>query len=571
MSDYTRDSRSAVGSKHQLGPLSAVAKPLPNLFVRSVALLSILYGALGLLLITSVQFGFITAGAALLTGVLTALGQFIVGPWALDLTLRFLYRIEWVALESLPEHVQILVQKVCKKHGFSAPSFGVIADGAPQAFTYGHYPSNARLVISRGILELLSPDEIDSVVAHELGHVRHWDMVVMTIAQVVPLVAFYIYRAAYDVAEDRGKARAPALVVALGAYVVFIASELVVLWFSRTREYYADQFAARETNNPNALAAALVTIGYGLARGGAPLSASPGARPQRSASGPGFAPLNIFDQRAALNLVVSTQAGSREGEFNRDLLKGALQWDLWNPWATFFEVQSTHPLIAKRLAQLAGHARSLGQTPLVEFDREKPESYWDEFFIDLVVTVLPALGLFLSVAILGVLAASGNFNPRLIGGVFAITGLAFLLKVRMAYRADSFPERTVAELLQEVEVSPVRPVPTTLSGTVIGKGVPGLIWSEDFVVRDSTGIIFLDYRQPFGFWEWLFGLLRAGSYQGKRVTVTGWFRRSPVPFIEISTIAVEGTSGTRRCYVRTVKVLVGIALTGIGVWILTSA
>jgi hypothetical protein len=141
----------------------------------------------------------------------------------------------------------------------------------------------------------------------------------------------------------------------------------------------------------------------------------------------------------------------------------------------------------------------------------------------------------------------------------------------MAYRADRFPERTVAELLQEVKVSPVRPVPTTISGTIIGKGVPGLIWSEDFVVRDSTGIIFLDYRQPFGLWEWLFGLLRAGSYQGKRVTVTGWFRRSPVPFIEISTIEAEGASGARRCYVRPVKVLVGLALVGLGVWILTSS
>jgi Zn-dependent protease with chaperone function len=571
MSTHTRDSLSSPRARGTARELSAVARPLPNLFVRSFALISVLYGALALLLITSVQFGFITAGAALLTGILTAAVQFVVGPWILDLTLRFLYRIEWVSLESLPAHARTLVERVCTKHRFRTPSFGIIPDGAPQAFTYGHHPSNARLVVSRGILELLTPDEIDAVVAHELGHVRHWDMVVMTIAQVVPLVAYYIYRAAVDLAEERGKARAPALLVALGAYVVFILSELTVLWFSRTREYYADQFAARETNNPNALSAALVTIGYGLARGGAATSAAPGMRPQRSASGPGFAPLNIFDQRAALNLVVSTQAGTRDGDFNRDVLQGALQWDLWNPWATFFEVQSTHPLIAKRLELLAAQAQSLGQTPLVVFDRKKPESYWDEFFIDLVVTVLPALGLLLGVAILGVLATTGNFNPRWLGSVFALTGLAFLLKVRMAYRADRFPERTVAELLQEVKVSPVRPVPTTISGTIIGKGVPGLIWSEDFVVRDSTGIIFLDYRQPFGLWEWLFGLLRAGSYQGKRVTVTGWFRRSPVPFIEISTIEAEGASGARRCYVRPVKVLVGLALVGLGVWILTSS
>ncbi len=87
-----------------------------------------------------------------------------------------------------------------------------------------------------------------------------------------------------------------------------------------------------------------------------------------------------------------------------------------------------------------------------------------------------------------------------------------------------------------------------MRGTIIGKGVPGLIWSEDFVMRDGTGILFLDYRQPLRIWEWLFGLFRAGDFTGKAVEAVGWFRRAPVPYLELKSITVDGV--TRNSYAR---------------------
>ena len=56
--------------------------------------------------------------------------------------------------------------------------------------------------------------------------------------------------------------------------------------------------------------------------------------------------------------------------------------------------------------------------------------------------------------------------------------------------------------------------------------MPGYILSEDFVMRDETGIIFLDYRQPLAIWEMLFGLLKAGDFAGEPVVVEGWYRRA---------------------------------------------
>lgn len=148
----------------------------------------------------------------------------------------------------------------------------------------------------------------------------------------------------------------------------------------------------------------------------------------------------------------------------------------------------------------------------------------------------------------------------LAGGV-GMAGLASLVKTRFAYRRDFFPHLSVAALLHKVKVSSVRPVPATLTGTMIGKGVPGLIWSEDFVLQDHTGILFIDYRQPLGIWNFLFGLFRAGRYQGKKVRVTGWFRRAPVPYLELNRLEVlDGSQPPRRCYTYPARLLAGAFL-----------
>ena len=127
-------------------------------------------------------------------------------------------------------------------------------------------------------------------------------------------------------------------------------------------------------------------------------------------------------------------------------------------------------------------------------------------------------------------------------------GIGSFVKTMLVYRGDYFAPLSVAGLLHKVKVSNVRPVPARLRGTIIGRGVPGLIWSEDFVMRDGTGILFLDYRQPLRIWEWLFGLFRAGEFAGKPVEVVGWFRRAPLPYLELKSITVDGV--TRNSYAR---------------------
>jgi hypothetical protein len=142
-------------------------------------------------------------------------------------------------------------------------------------------------------------------------------------------------------------------------------------------------------------------------------------------------------------------------------------------------------------------------------------------------------------------------------------GLATFLKTRVAYRSDFFAEMSVSSLLKKVKVSGIRPVPCKVQGTIIGRGIPGLIWSEDFVMQDETGIIFLDYRQPIPLWDFFFGLLRRAKYNNQQAEVVGWYRRTPVPYIELRSIKVAGET-EKKCYTYIAKYAWAVILTVIG-------
>jgi Zn-dependent protease with chaperone function/Zn-finger nucleic acid-binding protein len=576
--------------------LSSGMLPLPNLAIRSVGVLALLYGLLGLILITLAQLHMISAGLAVGIGVGIIVLQFVFGPWVMDLSLRWIYKFSWLTIDQLPDHLRDFVARVASEQNMKIPWFGLIHDGAPNAFTYGHHPNNMRIVITEGILDLLEPEEVEGVVAHEIGHGKNWDMLLMTVVQLVPLLLYFLYRSALQ-AGGRGKDNAYRIPVAIGAYILYIASEYVVLWFSRCREYYADRFAGTVTGNPGALASALVKIGYGLAaRGPArPADADTDGETKKKKGKKKAAPfsldaigaLGIFDRKSALAMVATSasagfdSSGSASGvatkgpSVSKENLKSAMQWDLWNPWATVYELHSTHPLVAHRLEYLSDQAAAMGREPYIVFDRRKPESYWDDFAIDLAVMFLPlllmALGMGFAVALgagaaVGILPGFAVLGARaglvLAGLPLLGLGIGLFVKTRLVYRGDYFAPLSVAGLLHKVKVSDVRPVPARLRGTIIGRGVPGLIWSEDFVMRDGTGILFLDYRQPLRIWEWLFGLFRAGEFAGKAVEVVGWFRRAPLPYLEIRSITVDGV--TRNSYARHARYAFGIVVSLVG-------
>src|SRR5262249_34595158 len=102
------------------------------------------------------------------------------------------------------------------------------------------------------------PQELNAVLAHEVGHIEHWDFAVMAVAALVPLLLYQIF----VLTRHQTKTR----IVAGGAYATYILSQFIVLFLNRTREYFADQYSARVTHHPAELSSALVKIACGLVK-----------------------------------------------------------------------------------------------------------------------------------------------------------------------------------------------------------------------------------------------------------------------------------------------------------------
>lgn len=538
--------------------LPKILFPLPNLAFRSGMVLFGMYALLTIFLIILVELTKIPASFALIAGIIVATIHFLLGPFLMDLSLRFLFKMRWVWPADLPVNLSNFINKVCNDKKIKFPRMGIILDGSPNAFTYGHHPNNARIVITQGLLDLLNEEESEAVVAHEIGHVVHWDILIMTLAQLVPLILYYIYKTLIRMrSRGRDKSAPYRLAIAISAYVLYIISEFIVLWFSRIREFFADRFSGEVTGNPNNLASALVKIGYGLA--GDDTRKIDIKQKDRRDTLSAIGPMGIFDSKTAKILAVSGYTGPIKmgGAVDKEKLKDAAKWDLWNPWATYYELQSTHPLIAKRIKFLSNQSSVLGREPYIEFNERKPESYWDEFLVDLLIKVLPFI-----VVVLGIVLFAIRQEVFFLWLGLFVFGSAYLMQTLFSYPSYDFAEMNVKSLLKKVKVSAIRPVPCSIKGKIIGRGIPGLIFSEDFVMQDETGIIFLDYQQPLGIFNFLFGLLRAAKYINQDVKIIGWYRRSPVPYIEIKKFTIGDKESI--CFVYHVKLIFSITIIILG-------
>ena len=146
-------------------------------------------------------------------------------------------------------------------------------------------------------------------------------------------------------------------------------------------------------------------------------------------------------------------------------------------------------------------------------------------------------------------------SPFIVVGIMLLVMIfTWKIKVNRRYKNKDYNKTTVSSLLKKVKVSEITSIPCEIEGTIIGRGNPGCIFNEDFVIRDETGIIFLDYKQPLKLQDKIFALFKAPEYFNKTAKIKGWYRRSPVPYIEINTIEVDGKV-KRLCSYPTYKVI----------------
>ena len=167
-----------------------------------------------------------------------------------------MYRAQPVTREELPR-AYAAVERLTQKIGIPMPKIYVIPNDSPNAFATGRNPQHASVAVTQGILNLLNDEELEGVLAHELGHVNNRDILIGSVAATIAGAITMLSRFGFFFGGSRDDRRGGGIGALLMLILAPIAATLIQLWVSRTREYDADATGAHFTGNPYALASAL--------------------------------------------------------------------------------------------------------------------------------------------------------------------------------------------------------------------------------------------------------------------------------------------------------------------------
>jgi len=189
--------------------------------------------------------------------------QYLISPAIVGWTMK----IKWVSEKEEPE-LHRMVAELAKAAYLPKPKVGISQLAIPNAFAFGRTRRDGRVCVTRGILKLLSRDELRAVLGHEISHIKHRDMVIITLLSAIPLMLYWLAWGMMwgGMFGGRRQGGGYAALIGLGAFLLYFITNLLVLYGSRIREYYADLGSVRLGNTPHDLATALYKLVYGNAR-----------------------------------------------------------------------------------------------------------------------------------------------------------------------------------------------------------------------------------------------------------------------------------------------------------------
>ncbi|HXH09822.1 MAG TPA: zinc metalloprotease HtpX [Alphaproteobacteria bacterium] len=198
--------------------------------------------------------------------------------WFSDKIVLTMYRAQEVSPREAPE-LHRLVQRLAQRAGIPMPRVYIIPSDAPNAFATGRNPQHGAVAVTEGIMRLLDEDELAGVLAHELGHIRNRDTLIMTVAATLAgAITMLAHMAQWGAIfgglgrrDDEGNGGVFGLLFM--AILAPIAATLIQLAISRSREYFADSTGAAIAGSPRGLARALEKLHYASQR--VPMEANP--------------------------------------------------------------------------------------------------------------------------------------------------------------------------------------------------------------------------------------------------------------------------------------------------------
>lgn len=188
--------------------------------------------------------------------------QFMVGPKLVEWSMR----VRYVGKNQYPQLHQ-MVEDLAQRAKIPKPRVGIAAIPIPNAFAFGRSLADGRVCVTDGIMRLLNQDELRAVLGHEISHLKNRDVLTITLLSVIPLL---LYRLAWHMLFFGGRRNrqsgASAVLIGLAAFIFYFVTNLLVLYASRLREYFADRGSLLLGNKPAWLASGLYKLVYGSAR-----------------------------------------------------------------------------------------------------------------------------------------------------------------------------------------------------------------------------------------------------------------------------------------------------------------
>ena len=267
--------------------------------------------------------------------------QYMIGPKIVEWSMRVRYLKEGESPE-----LQNMVRELAEKAGVPMPRVGISQVAVPNAFAFGRSLKDGRICVTEGIMGLLNKDELRAVIGHEMTHIKNRDVLTITLLSVIPMILYRIAWQFLFFGGSRGRDKSNTALVGLVAFIFYFLTNLLVLYGSRIREYFADKGSIDLGNPPSALASALYKLVYGSAR--MPKEAIKDVEGMKAffANDPSSA-LKEFKQLSQLDLDNSGTISSDELEILHGKKISLSAGD------KLMELFSTHPNMLKRIKRLS--------------------------------------------------------------------------------------------------------------------------------------------------------------------------------------------------------------------------
>lgn len=227
--------------------------------IRLYFLLTIMFGIVYSVIVMIANLmgisGFMTY--AVLAGGITFF-QYMIGPKMVEWSMG----VKYVSENEEPE-LHSMVEELAQKAGINKPKIGISNMNIPNAFAFGRWSTDGRVCVTEPIRRLLNRKELKAVLGHEISHLRNRDVATITMLSVIPMILWYV---AWNFMFSRDREGHNTAMLGIVAFVLYFITNLLVLYASRIREYYADLGSVRLGNTPHDMASALYKLVYGNAR-----------------------------------------------------------------------------------------------------------------------------------------------------------------------------------------------------------------------------------------------------------------------------------------------------------------